>query len=116
MVAVLLLVNLLYAALLVAGGLVPDLPANTGQIPDVILHGTAYGLQTLLLFCLLYPVMKSPRAILVAAVCATIFGAIVETSQLMQPNRSVEFKDVIANATGACLSALAVAIIRRKRS
>jgi len=113
MVAVPLLINILFAILLVAGGLLPDLPGSGGGIPDTVLHGSAYGLQAVLLFWLLAPRMRPRRALVAAVVCATLFGAMVETLQLLQPARSVELKDLLANAVGACLAGTAAALIRR---
>jgi len=113
--AIPLLVNILYAALLVAGGLLPDLPGGGGGIPDVVLHGSAYGLQAALLSWVLASRMRPLRAIITAVLCATLFGAMVETLQVLQPARSVELKDVLANAVGACLGGITAALVRRSR-
>jgi len=117
MVAILLLINILYALLLVVGGLIATIPTGAGgSIPDEVLHGSASGLQAALLFWFFGIRMRPRRAIVAGVVCATLFGAMVEALQLLQPARTVELKDLLANAVGACLVGVVIALVGRSRS
>ena len=116
MSAIRLLVNILYAVLLMAGGLV-TLPASPGVgVPDVVLHGLAYGLQAALLFWLFSTTMRPGGAIVAAVVCATLFGAMVEILQLLRPMREVELEDLCANTVGACIVGMVIDLAGRSRS
>ena len=111
-----LIINILYAILLVAGGLV-SIPTGSGPgVPDVVLHGLAYGLQAALLFWLFSSKLRTGRAIIAGVVCATLFGAMVESLQLFQPARAVQMRDLLANAIGACIVGTVIALIGRRRS
>lgn len=116
MPAIRLLINILYAILLMVGGLV-TLPAGSGVgVPDTVLHGFAYGLQAALLIWLFSSTMRPRGAIVTGLVCATLFGAFVEILQLFQPLREVELKDLLANTVGACIVGTVIALARRSRS
>ena len=111
-----LLANILYAIFLVTGSLVA-LPAGSGVgVPDVVLHGCAYGLQAALLAWLFSSSMRVGSAIVTGVVCATLFGAMTEVLQLFQPAREVELKDLLANAVGACIVGTLIALAGRSRS
>ena len=112
----LLLINILYAILLVVGGLVPIPTEVGGGIPDEVLHGSACGLQAALLSWFFASTGRPRRAIVAGVVCATLFGAMVETLQLLQPARQVEVKDLLANAVGACIVGGVIALTRWSRS
>ncbi len=111
-----LLINILYASLLVVGGLVSVPSGSAGDIPDWVLHGSAYGLQAGLLSWLFASTMRPRRAVFAGVVCATLFGAIVEVLQLLQPARSAEPEDLLANAAGACIIGAVIAMAVRSRS
>jgi VanZ family protein len=49
------------------------------------------------------PSTGTRTAIIVGAVGATIFGTITESLQLLQPTRSVEIRDLLANTIGVLL-------------
>jgi VanZ family protein len=110
-----LLINILYAILLVVGALVPT-PEAAGGVPDYVLHGSAYGLQAALLSWFFASTMRLRRAIFAGVVCATLFGTMVEILQLLQPARQVEVKDLLANAVGACIFGAVIALVGRNRS
>ena len=116
MVAILLLINILYAILLVVGGLIAIPTGAGGSVPDEALHGSAYGLQAALLFWFFGIRMRPRRAIVAGVVCATLFGAMVEALQLLQPARTAELKELLANAVGACLVGAVIALLGRSRS
>jgi VanZ family protein len=116
MSAIRLLVNILYAVLLMAGGLVTLPVGSGGGIPDVVLHGTAYGLQAALLFWLFSSTMRPRGAIVAAVFCATLFGAMVEILQLFRPMRELELKDLFANTVGACIVGVVIDLAGRSRS
>lgn len=111
-----LLINILYAILLVVGALVPTTSQAAGGVPDYVLHGSAYGLQAALLSWFFASTMRLRRAIFAGVVCATLFGAMVEFLQLLQPARQVEVKDLLANAVGACIFGAVIALVGRNRS
>lgn len=116
MSAIRLLINILYAILLIAGGLVTLPVSSGGGVPDVVLHGSAHGLQAALLYWLFASTMRPRGAIVAAVCCATLFGAMVEFLQLFQPMREVELKDVFANTAGACVVGMVIDLAGRSRS
>ncbi len=102
-----LLVNLGYAIILAAVSLAatpPRLPVLSRT--DWLAHGLAYGIQ----FLLLHELFKrrvGPRTAVAAAMgVACLFGAIVETLQLLQPTRFFETSDLAANAVGISVAAI----------
>jgi VanZ family protein len=115
MAAFLLLINILYATLLVAGGLISLPSGSAGDIPDWVLHGSAYGLQAALLSWLFTSTMRPRRAVFAGVVCATLFGAMVEALQFFQPARTAEPEDLLANAVGACIIGAVIALAVRSR-
>ncbi len=118
-VAVRGLVNLVYGAALLFGGLTPNPPSTGLNLSDGTLHGAAYLIQTLLLLWLTRAVLARVPALVTAAVSATSYGAVIEVCQLLQPARSFESSDLAANLAGvaaACVVAiLADAAARRRR-
>jgi VanZ family protein len=93
--------NLVYAGVLVALGMVPDLPPFGKDVPDDLPHGAAYALQAVLLYCLVKTRLGAAAGAVSAAAGATKFGGFVEILQLLQPARTFEGEDVLANAVGA---------------
>jgi len=116
MSAIRLLINILYALLLMAGGLVTLPVSSGGGVPDVFLHGVAYGVQAALLYWLFSSKMRPRSAIVAAVCCATLFGAMVETLQLFRPVREVQLKDLFANTVGACVVGIVIDLAGRSRS
>lgn len=116
MSAIRLLINILYAILLMVGGLVTLPAGSSGGVPDVVLHGFAYGLQAALLIWMFSSAMRPRNAIVTGLVCATLFGGMVEILQLFQPVREVELKDLLANTVGACIVGMVIALVGRSRS
>jgi len=116
MTAILLLINILYVILLVVGGLIPFSNGPGVGVPDGVLHGSAYGLQTALLFWLFASRMRPRRAIVAGVVCATLIGAMVEAMQFLQPARTVELADLLANAVGACIVGTIIVLVGRSRA
>jgi VanZ family protein len=97
--------NVVYAVVLLTLGLIPDVPQVLPGFTDVVAHAVAYSVQALLLFVLLLPSAGRERAALLSAAGAIAFGGLVEALQLVQPARSVEFRDLVANTLGAAITA-----------
>ena len=101
-VRALAVVNVAYAALLVAASIVPPSTVQIQSISDTASHGLAYGLQGVLLFALLVGRLAAPGPAAVAAVAgATLFGAFTESIQSVLATRSAEWHDLLADALGA---------------
>ncbi len=111
----LIALNTAYAAMLIALAVVPSIPGAGIGVSDTVVHAAVYGVQALLLFVMLNAVFPTTRALASAWIGATGFGLITEAVQLFRPERSVEFKDVIANAIGAGLVVAFVVALRRRR-
>ncbi len=96
--------NIGYAAVLVVMALLPSTSVVTDLfVPDWIAHAMAYGIQAALVFWAVLPSLGRNRALAIGVVTASAFGVLTEGLQLLQPGRSVEFKDLVANTTGALL-------------
>jgi VanZ family protein len=102
--------NLVYAAVLLLGGLTPNPPAISQIVSDTTLHGAAYLLQTLLLFWLARTFLSTMPALASAAVCAAAYSTLVELCQLVQPARSFEIRDLAANFAGVVIACAVVLI------
>ena len=111
----LIALNAAYAGLLVALAVVPSIPGAGVGVSDTVVHAAVYGVQALMLFLMLNAVLPATKALAAAWIGATGFGLITEALQLFRPERSVEFKDVIANAIGAGLVVVLVVVMRRFR-
>jgi VanZ family protein len=99
-----ILVNAGYASILVMLALAPSISVPGLQVSDSVAHAAAYGLQALLLY-FLFAVSSRPWTSVVAAVlCAFGFGVLTEALQLLQPARSVEFRDILANSLGVAIA------------
>jgi VanZ family protein len=92
--------NVTYAALLVALAVLPRVP-GVADMPDRITHACAYGVQALLVFSLLAQTWPIGWALVTSWLGATIFGGFTEGLQMLQPSRSTELMDLIADASGA---------------
>lgn len=106
--------NIGYAVVLMVMALLPSRSIVTDLAPpDWIAHAVAYGIQAALVYWASLPSLGRTRSLVVGAVTASVFGALTECLQLLQPGRSVEFKDLIANTTGALLMCGIIAGARR---
>jgi VanZ family protein len=81
------------------------------MIPDWLAHAVAYGIQAGLLFWALKPVLGRAPALVTGGSGAVLFGICTESLQLLQPERTVELRDVIANAIGVMVAASAVGVV-----
>ncbi len=98
--------NLVYAAALLLLGVAPDLPGAALDIPDFVAHGIAYAAHTALMFALLRPLVGRGKAAVLAFAGAVLYGGLVEALQFLQPARTVEIRDVLANSVGAGLASM----------
>jgi len=106
------IVNAIYAALLVALAVVPPSPwPGASSVPDWLAHGVAYGVQAALLFWAVPGTATTRSRTLAALTGAIVFGAVTEALQLLQPARSTELIDVVADAVGAAISLLLILIV-----
>ncbi len=106
--------NISYAVVLVVLAVIPPTPQVTElAVPDWLAHATAYGIQAGLLFWAFNPLLAHHRALILGVLGASAFGIVTEGLQLLQPGRSVEFKDLVANTLGALLVCAIVAIAGR---
>jgi len=97
--------NLVYAAVLLCLGVIPDVPEVAVDIPDFAAHSLAYAAHTVLLYALLLPSFGRGNAAIIAFTGAVLYGGIVEALQFLQPVRTVEMRDLLANAIGAVVAA-----------
>lgn len=106
-----IMINLIYALTLLLLGMSSDVPDLARGVSDHVAHALASGIQAALLFMLFRPSTGFQRAVLLAAGCASLYGGIIETLQLLQPARTVEMVDLAANTIGACLVALTIYLV-----
>jgi VanZ family protein len=110
-------INAGYAILLVVMAVVPRPSSVVVSLgPDWLAHGSAYGIQAGLLIWALSPVLGGAGALVAGILGAGLFGAATEALQFLQPERSVELRDVVANGAGAIVVGLAIALVRRTGS
>jgi VanZ family protein len=107
--------NLLYAALLLVLGLLPNLPAFATGVSDHAAHALAYAVQAGLLFALFLPSGGRGMAALLAAGVAGLYGGFVETLQFLQPERTFEYIDLGVNFVGAGMAASMAFFLTRPR-
>jgi VanZ family protein len=92
------------------------LPDLTARVWDKALHGSEYGgLAVLLTLALLASGVAPRRALLIAVLGASVYGATDEVHQSFVPNRSPDVRDWAADTIGAALGVAAVAISLRVR-
>jgi VanZ family protein len=109
----------LWAALLFWLSSKPDpLPELTSRFSDKILHFAAYGtLGALLRLGLATPRRAPRRALALAVLLASLYGASDEWHQWFVPGRSCDVRDWVADVLGAAAgAALAEAFLRRLRA
>lgn len=94
-----------YAILLVIMAVLPSstLTAVGSSVPDWLGHGVAYGIQMALVYWAARPSLGHGRSLAVGVIAAGVFGLMTEGLQILQPARTVELKDLAANAVGALI-------------
>jgi VanZ family protein len=94
-----------YAILLMIMAILPSstLTAVGSSVPDWLAHGVAYGIQMALVYWAALPSLGHGRSLVVGVVAAGAFGLVTEGLQFLQPARTVELKDLAANAVGALI-------------
>ena len=104
------------AIVFVLGGIPNPGPSVELEFPtDKVEHAAAFGLlQILALRALRYELPGAlPRAMpWVAALTSTAIGGALELYQLTVPNRSAELMDLVADAVGAVIAAVAALALR----
>jgi len=108
--------NLVYAASLLVLGVAPDVPDVAVDIPDFAAHGIAYAAHTALMFALLFPLVGRGKAAILAFAGAVLYGGLVEALQFLQPARTVEIRDLLANAVGAGMAAMILYFVTRSKT
>ena len=96
--------NLVYAVALLILGLIPSVPVAVTVVPDHLAHAAAYAGQTVLLYAVFLTSSGRGRAAVLAAGSAVLYGGCVEILQSLQPTRTVELADLLANTVGACVA------------
>jgi VanZ family protein len=104
------MVNLAYAAGLLALGLAPEVPILGAAVSDGLVHGLASGAQALILFWLLSTVVSPTVAVISSGIGAFLFGVLVEVLQILQPTRYFQASDLVADAIGSFLFFLAISL------
>lgn len=105
------LFNVVYAAAFTAAGMAPHVPGLGTVVPDSAAHAVGAGVQVLVLFWLTSELMALPLALAVACGGAFLFGAMIETLQLLQPARQTQLSDIEANGIGALCAGLLIAAL-----
>jgi len=106
--------NVMYAALLVALAVSPRIPGEY-DMRDSIVHAIAYGLQAVLIFTLLSKSWPTASALAASWLGATAFGCVTETLQMLRPTRSADLMDIVADGFGALVACASIAAIRAVR-
>ncbi len=103
-----------YSILLIVMAVLPSrVVATVADIPDWISHALAYGLQSGLIYWGLVPITGWRWALVGAFLGTVAFGAATEIMQLLHPGRSLEFKDLVADAAGALIMCLVIVGVGR---
>jgi len=102
--------NVIYAALLAVLAISPRAP-GASEVPDGLAHAVAYGIQAILLYAMLVQKWPSGQALVTGCLGATAFGALTEGLQMLQPTRSTEVMDIVADACGALAAAALVTLV-----
>ncbi len=113
----------IYAVILFVGTHWPrlEVPSIGIERTDILIHICAFGLWTVLLICTAYlGAPGRPGSVARAGMVALVYAAIDEGSQAIPiVQRHAGFDDYAANAAGillACLGALAIAAVIRRRA
>jgi VanZ family protein len=83
------------------------------QNPDLWLHAVAYGGQAVLAMWFLAAITSELRAAAGAWTVATALGLGTELLQRLQPARTAELRDLVADAAGAAIAVVGVLVIAR---
>lgn len=103
-----------YSLLLIVMAVLPSrIVATAADVPDWISHALAYGIQSGLIYWGLVPIIGWRWALVGAFLGAVAFGAATEALQLFRPGRTLELKDLVADAAGALIVCLAIIGIGR---
>ncbi len=108
--------NLVYAVSLMLLGVAPDVPSVAVNIPDFVAHGIAYAAHTALIFALFLPTVGRGNAAILAFAGAVVYGGLVEVLQFLQPARTVEIRDLLANSVGAGTAAAVLFLLTGPRT
>ncbi|MCG6949978.1 MAG: VanZ family protein [Acidobacteria bacterium] len=105
-----IVLNLIYAIVLLVLGILPSVGDVAPRIPDNVAHSIAYGVQAVLLTVLFMPAGGIWRGAFVAFAVALVYGGLVEGLQILQPQRTVELSDLMANSIGAAAGAASMIV------
>lgn len=104
-----------YSVLLIVAAVLPSrIVATAASVPDWVSHALAYGIQAGLIHWGLVPITGWRRALVGAFLGTVAFGALTEAMQLLRPGRSLELKDLVADAAGALIVCLTIIGIGRE--
>lgn len=98
--------NLVYAVALLVFGLISSLPGSAAGVPDHLAHAAAYAVQAALVYVLFLQSSGRGRAAVLAIGVAALYGGFVELLQTLQPARTAEVADLLANTIGAIAASL----------
>ena len=102
------LVLLLVVSLVPVSGPETDLPADKAE------HFIAYGI-TAVLFCRYFMTrVRKNRVFIFSAICASLYGALMEGFQAFTPYRQFSFGDMASNTAGAVVFSLAYTALVKK--
>jgi len=104
--------NFCYAAALVTLSVSPRLPQTPSQLSDSSLHAAFYAGHALLLLWLTLLIMEPIRAAIATWFLSTATGLVLEILQGLGGVRHAEFRDALANATGAAFAVLLILATR----
>lgn len=110
---VLVIVNLCYAWVLISLAVTPSVPAAVVGFPDKLAHALAYGGETVLLYWILLPLVQPLAATTVAWLGTAALGMLTEILQGLQPARSADPGDFLADMVGATIVIVAATLVRR---
>ncbi len=104
-----------YAILLVTMAVLPSTLTTVGSsVPDWLSHAVAYGIQMALVYWAALPSLGHRRSLAVGVVAAGAFGGVTECLQFLQPSRTVELTDIVANTVGALAACGVIVAFDRK--
>ncbi|WP_018233346.1 VanZ family protein [Thioalkalivibrio thiocyanodenitrificans] len=97
-----------FAALIIAGSVMPAAQVPETGLPDKLSHVAAYGILALL------GLYAYPRHAPLVLAGAFGLGAALEVVQHFIPTRTFEWLDIAANGAGVLLGFLVVTVVNRK--
>jgi len=92
----------------------PSPPQLTPAVPDWLQHGAAYALLAALTAVSLHGLITSFGGL--AALYASVHGAVLEVIQFFNPPRTAEWSDLLADVVGAAAGAAVVVLVARDRT